>query len=353
MPRVLLAGLQMEANSFARGTTTLDDFRAQTFAVGDEIHRDVVGPRSELAGAMDVLAAAGCEFVRPSSAQSGPRPPSRPRSCARSCGSPSRRATGASTAPTSCCTAPPSRRGDDDPEGTLLAALRARLGPDRPIAVSLDHHAHLTRRMLDAVDVVTAYRTCPHTDLYERGAQAGELLAATLAGAIRPVVALARRPMITPADLHDSSRDPFRALMALADAAEADGALAAGVLPVQPWLDVPELGWKAVVTTDGDRALAQRLAERMMDAAWELRHDFLTGAPARRRGRPRRGARRARGRASSATPATRPTPARRATPPCCCAPPSRTAATTASSWPCATRPRPARPTRPASAPTSP
>ncbi len=277
MPRVLLAGLQMEANSFARGSTTLTDFRAQTFAVGDEIHRDVVGPRSELAGAMDALAAAGCVFVPAVIAQSGPRPPLAPevvrevvRLAVEAC---DRGVDGAYVLLHGSAVAP----DDDDPEGTLLAALRERLGPDRPIAVSLDHHAHLTRRMLDAVDIVTAYRTCPHTDLYERGAQAGELLAATLAGAIRPVVAMARRPMITPADLHDSGRDPFRALMALADAAEADGALAAGVLPVQPWLDVPELGWKAVVTTDGDPELATRLAERMMDAAWELRHAFLTG----------------------------------------------------------------------------
>src|SRR4051812_2674276 len=53
--RVLVAAFSIEANSFAAGETTLDDFRAQTFAIGSEIHRDVVGAASELAGAWDVL----------------------------------------------------------------------------------------------------------------------------------------------------------------------------------------------------------------------------------------------------------------------------------------------------------
>jgi microcystin degradation protein MlrC len=65
--------------------------------------------------------------------------------------------------------------------------------------------------------------------------------------------------------------------MALNDAAERDGALASALLPVQPWIDVPELSWKAVVTTDGDAAAAQRAAEKIMDDAWSERHAFLAG----------------------------------------------------------------------------
>jgi microcystin degradation protein MlrC len=81
--------------------------------------------------------------------------------------------------------------------------------------------------------------------------------------------------MVTPPELHDSSRDPFRRLMALNDEVEREGALASALLPVQPWVDLPGLGWKAVVTTDGDRDAAQRAAERIMDEAWGERHVFL------------------------------------------------------------------------------
>jgi microcystin degradation protein MlrC len=66
--------------------------------------------------------------------------------------------------------------------------------------------------------------------------------------------------------------------MALNDEVEREGALASALLPVQPWVDVPGLGWKAVVTTDGDRAAAQRAAERIMEEAWSERHVFLGAA---------------------------------------------------------------------------
>ena len=45
----------MEANTFAPGETTLEDLRAQVFGVGAELHRDFMGPESELAGAWTVL----------------------------------------------------------------------------------------------------------------------------------------------------------------------------------------------------------------------------------------------------------------------------------------------------------
>jgi microcystin degradation protein MlrC len=88
---------------------------------------------------------------------------------------------------------------------------------------------------------------------------------------------MAGRPMITPADLHNSELDPFRRLMGLCSEAEGRGALAAALLPVQPWIDVPELGWKCAVTTDGDRPKALCEAERIMDECWSERHAFLAG----------------------------------------------------------------------------
>jgi microcystin degradation protein MlrC len=88
-------------------------------------------------------------------------------------------------------------------------------------------------------------------------------------------MAVAARPMITPPELHDSSRDPFRRLMALNDEAEAAGMLASALLPVQPWVDVPGVSWKTVVTADGDAAAAQRGADRIADEAWSERQVCL------------------------------------------------------------------------------
>ncbi len=43
---------------------------------------------------------------------------------------------------------------------------------------------------------------------------------------------------------------------------------------MQPWLDVPEGGWAAVVVTNNDPALADRLAAELAQKAWDLREDF-------------------------------------------------------------------------------
>ena len=42
----------------------------------------------------------------------------------------------------------------DDGEGELLARLRAVVGPAVPIAVSLDPHANITRRMCDFANIL-------------------------------------------------------------------------------------------------------------------------------------------------------------------------------------------------------
>jgi microcystin degradation protein MlrC len=276
-PRVLVGGFSMEANTFSPGETSLADLRAQVFGVGAELHCDIMGPASELAGAWTALTDGGCEIVPSLAAWSGPGRP-----LANGVVDEIVRLVleplddsidGAYLMLHGACVA----HDEDDPEGRLLAGLRARLGPDRPIVVSLDCHANLTTRMAEAANAFTAYRTCPHVDTRRTGEQAGRILVDTLSGRVRPVSAVASRPMITPPDLHDSSRDPFRRLMALNEAAEREGALASALLPVQPWIDVPGLGWKAVVTTDGDHEAARRAAEAIMDAAWAAREEFLSG----------------------------------------------------------------------------
>ncbi|MDO9707925.1 M81 family metallopeptidase [Paracraurococcus lichenis] len=66
--------------------------------------------------------------------------------------------------------------GFDDAEGELLRRVRAVVGPDLPLTVSLDPHANMTRRMVDLADALVPYRTYPHVDMKPAGAQAARLL---------------------------------------------------------------------------------------------------------------------------------------------------------------------------------
>src|SRR5215469_12092335 len=61
---------------------------------------------------------------------------------------------------------------EDDPDGILFATVRRIVGPDVPVAATLDLHANVSDRMVDTVDAFIGYRTNPHLDMRERGAEA-------------------------------------------------------------------------------------------------------------------------------------------------------------------------------------
>jgi microcystin degradation protein MlrC len=50
--------------------------------------------------------------------------------------------------------------------------------------------------------------------------------------------------------------------------------LQASNYPMQPWLDVAEGGWSAIVVTDNDRALAEKLADELGALVWSMRDAF-------------------------------------------------------------------------------
>src|SRR6185295_6737067 len=46
--------------------------------------------------------------------------------------------------------------------GELLRRVRAVVGPQVPIAISLDYHSNVTPEMVETTDSLVAYRTYPH-----------------------------------------------------------------------------------------------------------------------------------------------------------------------------------------------
>jgi microcystin degradation protein MlrC len=175
-------------------------------------------------------------------------------------------------------------QGLDDVEGDLLTALRARIGPDVPVSISLDLHAHITPAMTRLADIVVGYQHYPHDDTFETGRRACGLLLGTLDGRFKPIVRACRAPLLLPAQKQRTKgTGPMAEAFARARAAEATGAvLAASYFCVQPWLDLPDLGFTAVVVANGDGDGAQSVARDMAEWAWNRRRDFAvpTIAPA-------------------------------------------------------------------------
>ncbi len=169
---------------------------------------------------------------------------------------------------------------DPDVEGLFLKRARAMVGPDTLIAAAMDLHGNITRRKIENADIIRGFHTHPHVDGPQTARRVAEMLLAALRNEVRPVMSAVKIPMITPAETQLTEEWPMKELMDLTRSQEQDPrVLSSSIFAVQPWLDVPEMGWCSVVVTDGDKRLAEQLARELASKAWEQRQEYIRPCP--------------------------------------------------------------------------
>lgn len=164
-----------------------------------------------------------------------------------------------------------------DPDGEMYAAIRAVVGPTVPIIGTLDLHGNISERMVESTQLLVAYQTNPHVDMYERGEEAALATRGMLAGAVTPHSAFIRMPM-TPASVTLlSSTGPYADLIDYGQRRKRE--LAGAILNVSilggfVFGDTPKNGIAIIVT--GRHALepAQQLAREIAHRAWDDRRRF-------------------------------------------------------------------------------
>ncbi|MFN8592751.1 MAG: M81 family metallopeptidase [Thermomicrobiales bacterium] len=163
-----------------------------------------------------------------------------------------------------------------DAEAEIARRVRQIVGPDVPIAITLDLHANIGQAMVDAADIVTCFDTYPHTDAAERAKEAVHLLARTIRGELQPTMALAKPPLMPVPQGMATGKGPFKTIFDRAHAMEASGeAVTVTVAGGFAYADVPEAGVSFLVTTDNDQAAARRLADELAALAWSLRAQMV------------------------------------------------------------------------------
>jgi microcystin degradation protein MlrC len=101
----------------------------------------------------------------------------------------------------------------EDGEGELLRRVRALVGPDMPIGVSLDLHANVTPEMVQYSDVLIAYRTYPHLDMAVTGARVLRHLEKLLTGERKKQAkALRQIPFLIPLTAQCTFIEPCKSL---------------------------------------------------------------------------------------------------------------------------------------------
>ena len=280
MPRVLLAHVAHETNTFSRLKTDLPAFTRRYFHLGNSVAEAMRGTRSEMGGFLDFAEKHGWDVLHPISAAATPS------------GTVTAEAWKALTDPVLdaldqkvdgillALHGAMVAEGADDAEGELLSRIRAKVGPDVPIAITLDLHANVTETMCRHSNVVIAYRTYPHIDQYERAVQAADLMQRMMAGEIKPQTVVAHRPMLTG---FDGGKTTVEGVMTEALRRAARFETEPGILVVSVHAgftrsDIRDAGPSVSVSHVGQEARARAIAEELMDYCWANRATSSTRA---------------------------------------------------------------------------
>ena len=273
-PRIGVASLVQETNTFSPKPTVREDY---TVLSGEEALRTLAGTNTEFAGAVAGLEELGAEVAPLLAAWALP--------------------SGRVTDETFEYLAGLLDRGLDralpvdglvlslhgamvagsvfDADAALIEVARRRIG-SVPLGVCLDLHANVTERMVELADIMVGYHTEPHVDMASTGERIARLVVMTVRGEVVPAMALAKRPMLVPAEGMRTDIGPMSEVRSLADSRTGGPVLEVSLFPVQPWLDVPELGLGVLVVTDGDLTGAGLLAEQLAGEVWRRRDRMTT-----------------------------------------------------------------------------
>lgn len=165
-------------------------------------------------------------------------------------------------------------------DAELVRRVREAMGPKMPIVVTHDFHANVAPEIVRDSTALITFKENPHIDTFERGLQAARIMADTVRGKVRPTQALAKPPMIYNIVFQYTRRPPLLPIVEETRRLEENPKiLAASVAGGYQYADVPQMGPSVIVVTDNDPALAEREAKRLSDMLWESRHQLKLNLP--------------------------------------------------------------------------
>ena len=277
-PRIAVASLMQESNSFSPLPTTVETFESYYLLRGEAILSGYGGARTEVPGFLDVLAAAGATPVPLLAAYAAASGTVTRLAFDTLVGEIEERLKAAGHIDGLLLALHGALVVEDQPDGDgeIIQRMRAILPDDVPIGVSLDLHGHLTPLMLQPGVFHIGYREYPHTDIYETGVRTARLILDVVEGRrSMPAMALAKRPLIVSPICTRTTDGPLRPVVEEARRMEDAGeVIHAALFPVQPWIDVPDLGFAALVCAD-DADRAAEAAEKLVEMTWRRREDFF------------------------------------------------------------------------------
>jgi microcystin degradation protein MlrC len=278
-PRVALLGFSIECNKFAPAATKAH-FLARTYLEGDDIVREArsatPGMLPETPGFVAAMDASGpWTPVGIALAMTEPNGPVEHGFFVELLDTIERRLRAALPvdAVYICSHGAGLTTEEDDPDGLLFERVRRIVGPDVPIAATLDLHANVSERMVRSIDAFIGYRTNPHLDMRERGAEAAMAIREMLAG-VRPKAAFIRLPIVPPTVTMLTAAGPYAEMIDLGQRRMNPEILNVSVMGGFAFADTADNGLAVVVTARHDKRAAEALAREIAELGWANRARF-------------------------------------------------------------------------------
>lgn len=275
--RVGIASISLESNTFNPNLATLDDFRANTLLLGDDVRSLEVAPH-EIAGFFSGLTAERIQPVPLLAASAVAGGVAASETFDRLLGMLDKAMDragpldGLLLAPHGAMVAEQAF----DADGIWMSRIRERVGPHTPVIATCDPHANISAQMVAATDAIIAYRTNPHLDQRDRGVEAARLIARSLRGEAHPVQSACFPPMLIGIERQLTAEAPCADLCADVDRIrQRSGVLSASLILGFPYADVPEIGSAMIVVTDGDIRAADNAARELGRHMWKRRFELV------------------------------------------------------------------------------
>lgn len=160
----------------------------------------------------------------------------------------------------------------DDPEGCLIHRIRQIVGQRIPIGITLDHHANVSRQMVENADFLIAYRTHPHVDQGEVGQKAAKLINFLIENKVKPVMKMKKLPALFPGETSPEPRTKL--VQTIKELEKKKEILSASFFIGYSLADVKEVGPCTIVIAIKDKQLAEFEANRFAQLMWDLRDEF-------------------------------------------------------------------------------
>ncbi len=278
MFRIAIGGFSHETHTFLDKRTEVEDFYAREVQYGDRVIEDNRRVRNYIQGFIEVLEEADAEMIGTVNASAGVHGYVTAEAFEKFTGDMVNGLDGVGNLDGVLLALHGAMASEeyDRAEAEVVRRVRAAVGDNIPIMVTLDLHANEDHELTDVADAVFACKEYPHTDTKETGMAAARCMLAVLTGEFRPAMAIHKPGIISPSVFQGTDVSPMKDFRARADGWEEQEptieyiSIAAGF----GYADVPDVGASVIVVANDDRELAETVAQDLSSYMWQRREEL-------------------------------------------------------------------------------